>query len=170
MQLRLFKGSSNGAVDEVTWNKMNDMYVYVTNLPGMYPILQNGSQGELVRRLQNLLKDYGFYEGQLDGFFGLGTEVSVKEFQKIKSFTVTGVVRKELWMVLEAIEYTMGTSRGALTSNSIPQQTNRGLNLKTQAPSQNQNPVSIYPPSMTNVSNYQQTQSFYNNNRYYPYS
>lgn len=167
---RQFQLSENGAVDEVTWNKMNDIYVYVTNLPGMYPIVQNGSQGELVRRLQNLLKEYGFYEGQLDGFFGLGTEVSVKEFQKIKSFTVTGVVRKELWMVLEAIEYTKGTSREALTSNSIPQQTNTGLNLKTQAPSQNQNPVSIYPPPMTHVSNYQQEQSFYNNNRYYPFS
>ncbi|EOO70010.1 hypothetical protein IIC_04812 [Bacillus cereus VD021] len=160
----------NGAVDEVTWNKMNDIYVYVTNLPGIYPILQNGSQGELVRRLQNLLKNYGFYEGQLDGFFGLGTEISVKEFQKIKSFTVTGVVRKELWIVLEAIQYTMGTSRTSLTSDTIPQQTNTGLNIKTQAPSQNQKPLSIYPSSMTNVSDYQQTQSFYNNNRYYPFS
>lgn len=148
---------------------MNDIYVYVTNLPGMYPILQNGSQGEVVRRLQHLLKGYGFYEGQLDGFFGLGTEASVKEFQKIKSFTVTGVVRKELWMVLEAIEYTVGTSRRSLTSNSIPQQTNTGLNIKTQALSQNQKPLFIYPSSMTNLSNYQQTQSYYNN-RYYPFS
>lgn len=167
---RKFQISENGTVDEVTWNKMNDVYVYVTNLPGMYPILQNGSQGEKVRELQNLLKDYGFYEGQLDGFFGLGTEKSVKEFQKIKSFTVTGVVRKELWIILEAIQYTLGTSRTPLTSNSMPQQTYTGLNLKTQAPSQNQNPVSIYPSSMTNVSNYQQAQSFYNNNRYYPFS
>lgn len=94
----------------------------------------------------------------------------MKEFQKIKSFTVTGVVRKELWMVLEEIEYTMGTSRRSLTSNSIPQQMNTELSLKTQVPSQNHNRLSIYPPSMTNVSNYQQTQSFYNNNRYYPFS
>ncbi|MED1412510.1 MULTISPECIES: peptidoglycan-binding protein [Bacillus] len=172
---RQFQIPENGVVDEVTWNKMNDIYVYVTNLPGIYPILQNGSQGEIVRKLQNLLKDYGFYEGQLDGFFGLGTETSVKEFQKIKSFTVTGVVRKELWIILEAIQYTMGTSRTSLTSNSIPQHTNTGLNINTKAPSQNQNqnPLSIYPSSMTNMTNssvYQQTQSFYNNNRYYPFS
>ncbi|MGE6599554.1 peptidoglycan-binding protein [Bacillus proteolyticus] len=167
---RQFQIPENGVVDEVTWNKMNDIYVYVTNLPGIYPILQNGSQGEIVRKLQKLLKDYGFYEGQLDGFFGLGTETSVKEFQKIKSFTITGVVRKELWIILEAIQYTMGTSRTSLTSNSIPQHTNTGLNINTKAPSQTQKPFSIYPSSMTNSSAYQQTQSFYNNNRYYPFS
>ncbi|MGQ3545560.1 peptidoglycan-binding protein [Bacillus cereus] len=167
---RQFQIPENGVVDEVTWNKLNDIYVYVTNLPGIYPILQNGSQGDTVRKLQNLLKHYGFYEGQLDGFFGLGTEKSVKEFQKIKSFTVTGVVRKELWMVLEAIQYTMGTSRSPLKNNSILQQTNKGLNIKTQKPFQNQKPLSIYPSSMTNSSAYQQAQSFHNNNRYYPFS
>ncbi len=168
-----FRIPENGIVDEVTWNKLNDIYVYVTNLPGIYPILQNGSQGESVRKLQNLLKKYGFYEGESDGTFGLGTEKSVKEFQKIKSFTVTGIVRKELWIILEEIQYTAGTSRTSLTNNSIPQQTNTGLNVKTQMPSQYLKPMYNNSSSMGNIINssaYQQSQSFYNNNRYYPFS
>ncbi|TKI83752.1 peptidoglycan-binding protein, partial [Bacillus cereus] len=108
---RNFQIPDNGIVDELTWNKLNDIYVYVTNLPGFYPILQNGSQGESVKMIQSLLKRYGFYTGEIDGFFGLGTEKSVKEFQKIKSFTVTGVVRKELWRLLEELQYTAGTTR-----------------------------------------------------------
>ncbi|EJQ93792.1 peptidoglycan-binding protein (plasmid) [Bacillus mycoides] len=170
-----FQIPENGIVDELTWNKLNDIYVYVTNLPGFYPILQNGSRGESVKTLQTLLKKYGFYSGQIDGILGLGTEKSVKEFQKIKSFTVTGVVRKELWILLEEIQYTAGTTRATLAkvkNNSMPEQTNTGVNIKTYPPSKNTNPLFVYPPStsiMTNSPTHQQPQSFYYENGYYPY-
>ncbi|OAK09769.1 peptidoglycan-binding protein [Bacillus wiedmannii] len=165
-----FQIPDNGIVDELTWNKLNDIYVNVTNLPGFYPILQNGSQGESVKMIQSLLKRYGFYTGQIDGFFGLGTEKSVKEFQKIKSFTVTGVVRKELWRLLEELQYTAGTTRD-LEYNPMPVQTNTGANIKTYTPSQNTNQLFIYPssiPSMTNSSTSHYPQSFYYQNGYYP--
>ncbi|MEW9578999.1 peptidoglycan-binding protein [Bacillus toyonensis] len=166
-----FQIPENGIVDELTWNKLNDIYVYVTNLPGFYPILQNGSQGESVKTLQTLLKKYGYYVGQIDGFFGLGTEKSVKEFQKIKSFTVTGVVRKELWRLLEEIQYTAGPTRD-LEYNPISVQTNTGANIKTYTPSLNTNQQFIYPsstPSITNSSTFHYPQSFYYQNGYYPY-
>lgn len=167
---RNFQIPDNGIVDELTWNKLNDIYVNVTNLPGFYPILQNGSQGESVKMIQSLLKRYGFYAGQIDGFFGLGTEKSVKEFQKIKSFTVTGVVRKELWRLLEELQYTASTTRD-LEYNPMPVQTNTGANIKTYTPSQNTNQLFSYPssiPSMTNSSTSHYPQSFYYQNGYYP--
>lgn len=136
----------------------------MTNLPGFYPILQNGSQGESVKMIQSLLKRYGFYTGEIDGFFGRGTEKSVKEFQKIKSFTVTGVVRKELWRLLEELQYTAGTTRG-LEYNPMPVQTNTGANIKTSTPSQHTNQLFINPsstPSMKNSSTSHYPQSFYN--------
>ncbi len=138
----------------------------MTNLPGFYPILQNGSQGESVKMIQSLLKRFGFYTGEIDGFFGLGTEKSVKEFQKIKSFTVTGVVRKELWRLLEELQYTAGTTRD-LEYNPIPVQTNTDANIKTYTPSQHTNQLFINPsstPSMTNPS----TSHYPNQNGYYP--
>ncbi|PEV61353.1 peptidoglycan-binding protein [Bacillus cereus] len=163
---RNFQIPDNGIVDELTWNKLNDIYVYVTNLPGFYPILQNGSQGESVKMIQSLLKRFGFYTGEIDGFFGLGTEKSVKEFQKIKSFTVTGVVRKELWRLLEELQYTASTTRD-LEYNPIPVQTNTDANIKTYTPSQHTNQLFINPsstPSMTNPS----TSHYPNQNGYYP--
>ncbi|MCU4775009.1 peptidoglycan-binding protein [Bacillus cereus] len=172
---KIYEIPESGIVDELTWNKLNDMYVYVTNLPGIYPILQNGSQGESVKTLQTLLKKYGYYDGQIDGFYGLGTEKSVKEFQKIKGFTVTGIVRKELWRVLDELQHTYGSPRTTLNNlanNSVPEQTNKVVNITTYPPTNNFNPSLAYPPStpiMTNSSAYQQPQFFYYNNGYHPY-
>ncbi|WP_438824443.1 peptidoglycan-binding protein, partial [Bacillus sp. JJ864] len=98
---KYFQLVENGIVDNVTWNQISDIYVNVINLPGAYPILQAGSRGESVKILQILLKRAGLYTDEPDGIFGTGTEKSVKEFQKIKGFTITGVVRKELWTILE---------------------------------------------------------------------
>ncbi|PGM94043.1 peptidoglycan-binding domain-containing protein [Bacillus cereus] len=172
---RNFQIPENGVVDEVTWNKLNDMYVNVTNLPGFYPILQNGSQGESVKMVQSLLKKYGFYAGEIDGFFGLGTERSVKEFQKIKSFTVTGIVRKELWRILEELQFTAGTQRTTIDNginNTLKEQKNLNLNIKSHNPSNNTNSLFVYPPStsiMTNSPTNKQSQSFYKENGYYPF-
>lgn len=172
---RDFQIPDNGIVDELTWNKLNDIYVNVTNLPGFYPILQNGSQGESVKMIQSLLKKFGFYAGEIDGFFGLGTEKSVKEFQKIKSFTVTGVVRKELWRVLEELQFSAGTQRTTKTdalNNMRIEQTNTNVNIKSHNPSNNATPLFVYSPAtsiMTNSSATKSSQSFYYKNGYNPF-
>ena len=55
------------------------------------PALRNGSQGPDVNRLQQALKDKGFYTGQIDGDFGPGTEAAVRAFQGSKNLTADGV-------------------------------------------------------------------------------
>ncbi|MDM5154411.1 peptidoglycan-binding protein [Bacillus sp. DX1.1] len=170
-----FKLPENGVVDELTWNKITDIYVYVTNLPGMFPILQAGSRGESVKILQILLKKSGFYAGEVDGVFGVGTDKSVKEFQKIKGFTVTGVVRKELWRVLEELQFSVRESRISLpnvANNSMFHETHASLNGNQQNPSSFTNASSNYSshtPFIPNTSVYQKSIYPYYENGYYPF-
>ncbi|MDM5188136.1 peptidoglycan-binding protein [Bacillus sp. DX4.1] len=170
-----FQLTENGVVDEQTWNKITDIYVYVINLPGTFPILQAGSRGESVKILQTLLKKFGFYTGDVDGVFGMGTEKSVKEFQKVKGFTVTGIVRKELWRVLEELQFSVRESRISLpnvTNNSMFHETHASLNGNQQNPSSFTNSSSIYSshtPFIPNTSVYQKSTYPYYGNGYYPF-
>lgn len=53
---------------------------------------KRGSSGNTVKQIQQVLKNQGFYGGQIDGVFGSGTETSVKGFQKAYGLTVDGKV------------------------------------------------------------------------------
>ncbi|MGB9980069.1 peptidoglycan-binding domain-containing protein [Methanobacterium sp.] len=44
--------------------------------------LKLGSSGEQVKKLQTWLKENNFYNGEIDGNFGIDTEIAVKAFQK----------------------------------------------------------------------------------------
>lgn len=48
---------------------------------GLAEILRRNSTGEAVERLQEALKQEGFYTGAIDGKYGLGTERAVRAFQ-----------------------------------------------------------------------------------------
>ena len=52
--------------------------------------LKNGSKGSDVRRLQQRLKDLGYYAGSVDGHFGDGTEAAVRAFQAANGLGVDG--------------------------------------------------------------------------------
>lgn len=51
-----------------------------------------GSSGDEVRRLQTTLKNWGYYDGPVDGVFGGGTFSAVKKFQAKNGLSVDGVV------------------------------------------------------------------------------
>ena len=53
--------------------------------------LRQGSQGEEVRLLQQVLKDKGYYMGAIDGVFGGGTKSAVQAFQSAKGLTADGI-------------------------------------------------------------------------------
>ena len=54
--------------------------------------LKKGSTGEEVTTLQKKLKQWGYYDGAVDGIFGSGTEKAVKYFQRKNGLTADGVV------------------------------------------------------------------------------
>lgn len=72
-------------------------------------VLKNGSEGEEVKELQSQLKQKGYFEGPVTGYFGSITEEAVKKFQTDSQLTVDGVVGSGTRKVLFGAE---GTSSG----------------------------------------------------------
>jgi peptidoglycan hydrolase-like protein with peptidoglycan-binding domain len=56
------------------------------------PVLQQGSQGEAVQQVQQVLQRMGFAIGKPDGQFGPKTATAVRLFQAQAGLTVTGAV------------------------------------------------------------------------------
>lgn len=68
-----------------------------TNTPGPTAtvfVLKLGSKGQDVRKLQQRLRELGYYHGTADGDFGKGTETAVKSFQSHNGLAADGKVGK----------------------------------------------------------------------------
>lgn len=63
-------------------------------------LLKKGMYGELVKRLQEVLKAYGFNCGDIDGIFGDKTYNAVVAFQKSRGLAIDGVVGYNTWKAL----------------------------------------------------------------------
>ncbi|WP_186566537.1 spore cortex-lytic enzyme [Lawsonibacter celer] len=74
---------------------------------------RQGSTGSEVRTIQTKLKNWGYYDGVVDGIFGSATTRAVKLFQKKNGLTVDGIVGRA---TLQALG--MPTSSGTTTSQS----------------------------------------------------
>ena len=55
-----------------------------------YVTLENGTESEQVKTLQKRLKDLGYYNGNVDGRYGEGTQAAVMAFQLRNNLTVDG--------------------------------------------------------------------------------
>lgn len=55
-------------------------------------IYRQGSSGAQVRTIQDKLKRWGYYDGNVDGIFGSGTRKAVVAFQKKNGLTADGIV------------------------------------------------------------------------------
>lgn len=61
------------------------------------PILSYGSEGNSVRDVQSFLSQRGFYQGQIDGVFGVETSNAVRQFQQSNNLNNDGVIGPETW-------------------------------------------------------------------------
>ncbi len=82
---------------------------------GVYTTIQYGMKGERVRTLQQALNALGFDAGKVDGDFGSGTYLAVKNFQKHQGLTVDGKAGK---LTLTRLE-TFFDENGNCTSGPI---------------------------------------------------
>lgn len=60
-------------------------------------VLHEGIRGSDVMLLQLKLKEQGYLQGEIDGYYGLGTEQAVKQFQRDRSFESTGQVDADIY-------------------------------------------------------------------------
>lgn len=79
-----------------------------------------GTSGEEVIQIQTRLKNWGYYNGKIDGVYGTGTFNAVKSFQKKNGLTADGVAGSQTLAAL-------GISSGNLTNQ------NNNLNLLARA-------------------------------------
>ena len=88
-------------------------------------ILRQGARGSEVKEVQRRLKQWGYYNGSVDGIFGKDTRSAVILFQRKNGLTADGVVGKETYKALG-----MNDAYQAL-QNSVPSQT--GVNGFSQS-------------------------------------
>lgn len=71
---------------------------------GEFKSLSLGSRGNLVQLVQNRLKAIGIYDGDLNGVFGIKTELAVKDFQKMHDISINGVISFREYLLLGLLE------------------------------------------------------------------
>lgn len=96
-QYRVFL-PEDGIVGQKTWQAL------YKGSPVDLPTLQLGSQGKLVKALQQRLYIAGEYRHIFDGEFGQLTEVAVKSFQRRHKLTIDGIVGDRTWVALSNID------------------------------------------------------------------
>ena len=63
-------------------------------------VLRQGASGGEVKELQRRLKEWGYYNGAVDGIYGKGTVAAVKAFQKKNGLTADGIAGIETYKAL----------------------------------------------------------------------
>ena len=67
------------------------IFLYSTNKNEVEALSKYGSRGEEVRQIQEKLKRWGYYNGNVDGIYGSQTLEAVKYFQRKNGLTVDGI-------------------------------------------------------------------------------
>jgi N-acetylmuramoyl-L-alanine amidase len=76
--------------------------------------LSYGSRGEDVKKVQQRLKNWGYYKGEVDGIFGSATLAAVKYFQKQNGLAADGIVGPK---TAAALGITLGGSTQTATGD-----------------------------------------------------
>ena len=63
-------------------------------------VLKQGATGGEVKEVQRRLKQWGYYNGAVDGVYGPATVKAVKAFQKKNGLTVDGIAGKSTYAAL----------------------------------------------------------------------
>jgi len=96
-QRRVFL-EEDGIVAERTWRAL------YTGAPVDMAELSQGCNGELVKKVQRILKSTCDYIGRVDGNFGAMTESALTSFQRRYEVPITGVVEESTWRALSKVK------------------------------------------------------------------
>ena len=95
--------------------------ILISIIPVCYGISKYGSNGDEVRKIQEKLKGWGYYEGNVDGIYGSKTYNAVKKFQSKNGLKVDGVAGEKTLAALG-----IKTSNNSSSVNNV---NNTDLNL-----------------------------------------
>lgn len=86
-------------------------YKLCYNEEAVYAVSKYGSSGDEVRRIQQKLKDLGYYKDKVDGIYGKNTQSAVKSFQRNVGLTADGITGNATLLYL-------GLSGGSTANNT----------------------------------------------------
>ncbi len=93
--------------------------IFIIAIAIMYPrveaLSRYGSRGDEVKQIQTKLKNWGYYNGSIDGVFGSKTFSAVKAFQKKNGLAVDGIVGEK---TLAALGITSNSNGSSTSSNN----------------------------------------------------
>ncbi len=78
-----------------------------------------GSSGSTVKKIQQRLKNWGYYGGSVDGVYGSQTAAAVKRFQKANGLTVDGITGPATLAAIGLPSGSTGGSSGASGSVDV---------------------------------------------------
>ena len=79
---------NDGVIGPATWARLDP------------PTIRRGDNGDAVKLLQQILTDFGFKPGKVDGDFGAKTEDALKEFQRLFGLEADGIAGHRTWAML----------------------------------------------------------------------
>lgn len=83
--------------------------------PALAATLRKGDRNADVKKVQQRLKDWGYYKGAVDGIFGSQTRTAVRNFQKKNKLKVDGIVGSA---TAKALGITLNNSTGGTDSKT----------------------------------------------------
>ena len=94
-------------------------------------VLRQGSKGGEVKEVQRRLKQWGYYNGSVDGIYGAKTVEAVKNFQRKNGLTADGIAGKSTYEALGMNESAKALegNKGGSGSGSSSSYTNSDLYL-----------------------------------------
>lgn len=94
--------TQNNILNNLTWDALYGLTNNATtfDLYEQRPTLRLGDQGPYVTELQTLLTNLLYYNGEIDGIFGSGTQRAVKVFQSNNRLAADGIVGRDTWSAL----------------------------------------------------------------------
>ena len=91
------------------------MCMFFSRVPLAYSLSQYGSRGNEVKQIQTKLKNWGYYNGNIDGVYGSQTYEAVKNFQRKNGLTADGIAGSK---TLSALGINSSSTSGQRSSNN----------------------------------------------------
>ncbi len=93
--------------------------IFISHYSTSYALSKYGSRGQEVRTIQDKLKRWGYYKGNVDGIYGSQTLEAVKYFQRKNGLKVDGIAGKDTLRAMGIMNSSSsGSSSGSGSTNS----------------------------------------------------